>query len=108
MSNTIAEAYEVLADVTTTISSSELQLGASDRTVHVVGTTTAGAGAATILVEVSNNTAYPWLTAATISLTLSTTAAADGVAVSAGWKNMRLRVSSISGTGAKVSGSIGV
>ena len=76
-------------------------------TVQAWGTTTAGAGAATILVQVSNDLAAPWITAGTITLTLSTTAATDGLSIGAPWNYVRVNVSSLSGTGASISAAIG-
>ena len=108
MSEQIATSYQILTDVTTTATGSPIELGASDKTVQAKGTTTAGAGAATIVIEVTNNTDWPWITVGTISLTLGTAAVTDGFAISAGWKAMRARVSAISGTGAAVSVNVGV
>lgn len=80
------------------------------RTFHAYGTTSSGAGSATIMVEVSNfadpGTAangQNWVTAATITLTLATTQSGDGVAIDAAWRWVRARLSAISGTGATVS-----
>ncbi len=108
MSDKEATVIELLTDVTTTASSDAAQLGSTAKTVQVKGSTSSSTGAATIVVEVSNNTAWPWLTAATLSLTLGTSETSDGVAISADWSYIRLRVSAISGTGAKVSGNVGI
>ena len=75
--------------------------------VHGWGTTSAGVGAAVIHIEVSNDTTAPWLTAGTITLTLGTSATADGFAIQAGWMYIRARVESISGTNASVSVVLG-
>jgi hypothetical protein len=73
-------------------------------TFQATGLTSAGAGAATILIQVSNeDTPTQWVTAATITLTLSTTRSTDGAAIDAAWKHVRSRVSAISGTDAAVS-----
>ncbi len=108
MSDSIATAYQILTDATTTVTSDSLSLGDTSKTAQIKGTTTAGSGAATVVVEVTNNTDWPWLTAATLSLTLGTSATSDGVAITSAWKYIRLRITAISGTGAAVSGSIGV
>ena len=108
MSEQIAASYEILTNATTTATGSSIELGASNKTVQAKGTTSAGAGAATIVIEVTNNTDWPWITAGTITLVLGTSATADGFAISAGWKAMRARVSAISGTDAAVSVNVGV
>ncbi len=74
----------------------------SNRTYQAWGTTTGGTGAASIVIEVRDHDEAPWLTIATVSLTLSTTASSDGFASSAAWKYTRARVATISGTGASV------
>jgi len=69
------------------------------------GTTSAGAGAATINIEVSNDGSN-WVVAGTITLTLATTVTTttntDGFNINAGWKFIRGNVTAISGTGAAV------
>lgn len=107
MTQSVAAAVANLSAVTTTASGEAVELGDSKRTIHVTGTTSSGTGSATIVVEVSNDTTWPWLTADTLTLTLGTTATASGTLVDADWKYIRLRVSAISGTGASVSGKIG-
>jgi len=75
----------------------------SDRiTFQAYGTTTAGAGAATIKIQVSNNET-DWLDLGTISLTLATTSSSDGFAAEAPWQYVRANVTALSGTGASVS-----
>lgn len=76
-------------------------------TIQAVGATTAGAGAATIVIEVSNDGAN-WLTYDIISLTLSTTTASAGVEMDAPWAYVRGNVTAISGTGAHLSLIMGV
>lgn len=71
-------------------------------TFQASGTTSAGAGAVSVAVQVSNNGVH-WLTLGTISLVLSTTAATDGFASDASWVFVRGNVTSISGTDATVS-----
>jgi len=108
MSDREAEAYTIINAATVATTSAEVALGSDSKTFQAMGTTTAGAGAATIIVEVTNNITWPWITLATISLTLGTTATTDGVALLAGWKYVRARLSAISGTGAAVSVAVGV
>lgn len=103
-----ALSYEILTDVTTTVASEAISVGSNNKAFQVQGSTSSGAGAASVVIEVSNNPDWPWITLATISLTLGTAAASDGVVMLAGWKWVRIRVASISGTDAKVSASVGV
>lgn len=71
------------------------------RTFQLTGTTTAGAGAATVKVQVSNDNVV-WIDLGTISLTLATTASADAFKDVGAWVYVRGNVTSISGTGAAV------
>lgn len=101
----------LLINATTTASGAAFSPGTGRRTFHAYGITSAGSGAATIVIEVSN-LATPaanadWITAGTITLTLGTTRTSDGFATSAGWKHVRARVSAFSGTGATVNVLIG-
>ena len=77
------------------------------KTFQATGATTAGAGSATVQIEVSNDR-VGWITAGTITLTLSTTAATDGFVMSAPWGHVRANVTAISGTGANVTVTMGV
>jgi hypothetical protein len=65
------------------------------------GTTTSSTGAATILIEVSND-GVNFITMGTITLTLGTSATSDGFAVANTYEYYRANVSAISGTGAQV------
>jgi len=73
------------------------------------GTTSAGAGAATINIEVSND-GVAWVVAGTLSLTLATTITTttntDGFTLDAGWPLIRANVTAISGTDAAVTVTI--
>lgn len=77
------------------------------RTFQARGATTAGAGSATVVIEVSlvpvPTVDTDWLTLGTLTLTLATTPSGDGFATDAPWHWVRARVSAISGTGAAVS-----
>ena len=108
MSESQAESYEVITDSTTAVTSAAMLLGTDSKTFQAKGTTTAGVGAATIIIEVTNDTTWPWITLGTLSLVLGTVAVTDGIAMAAGWKYVRARLSAISGTDAKVSVAIGV
>ncbi len=93
----------MLTNATATGAGSHIRMRFSDRiTFQAYGTTTAGAGAATIKIQVSNNET-DWLDLGTISLTLSTTSSSDGFAAEAPWQYVRANVTAISGTGASVS-----
>jgi hypothetical protein len=82
------------------------QLQCTDRTFQAYGATTAGAGAATVVIEGSNKdspasgTRVDWVTLGTITLTLATTQSGDGFASSARWRHVRGYVTAISGTNA--------
>lgn len=90
--------------VTATGAQSKLDRNAA-RTVQVSGKTTSGTGAATVNIEVSND-GNNWLNLGTITLTIGTTETSDGFAFDATWAYVRGNVTSISGTGASVSGYI--
>lgn len=92
---------DLLSAVTATGAGSGLQLTGVIRSFHAKGSTSAGAGAATIKVQGSiDNTT--WVDLGTITLTLATTATADGFVSQAPWKYVRGNVTALSGTGAAV------
>lgn len=97
----------LLSAATATGAGDACRLQCDKATFQADGTTSSGAGAATIVVEVSNNGSN-WLTAGTITLTLSTTSSSDGFALDAPWVWVRGRVSAISGTGASVNLRAGI
>lgn len=103
-----AESYTVLNAVTALTTSEAISLGSDNKTFQAMGSTTSGAGSASIIIEVTNNTSWPWIVAGTLTLTLSTTPVSDGFVMQAGWKYVRARLSALSGTGATVSVSTGV
>lgn len=79
------------------------------RTFQASGTTSAGVGAATIQIWVSNVDSpsgvasdVDWVLLGTITLTLGTTQTTDGFASEAAWRHVRGKVSAISGTNATV------
>lgn len=76
-------------------------------TFEAAGSTTAGTGAATVVIQVSLDRVN-WLTLGTITLTLGTAATSDGFASNAKWTYTRANVTAISGTGAVVSAYMGV
>ena len=68
---------------------------------QAVGQTTASTGAATIVIQVSND-GINYVTLATITLSLTTSASSDGFACVNTWEYYRANVTAISGTGASV------
>ena len=98
----VATSKTLLSASTSTGAGSVVARAPAIKTFHLTGTTTAGAGAATVYVQVSNDNAN-WITAATLSLTLGTTATSDGCVIDAPWTFIRGNVNAISGTGASVS-----
>jgi hypothetical protein len=77
------------------------------RTFQAIGNTSAGAGASTIEIQVSND-GTNFHTVDTLSLTLSTTVSSDVYETAAPWKFVRGNVATISGTDATVSLIMGV
>lgn len=98
---------QLLESVIATGAGASYEVRTLHRTFQASGATSAGAGAATIAIEVSNDGSN-WLTYDTISLTLSTTTATAGVEMDAQWSYVRGNVTAISGTDASVSLYMGV
>lgn len=103
----LVNSHPLLTNATATGAGSTFELHARQCTFQATGTTTAGSGAATIAIRVSNDK-VTWLTLGTISLTLSTVASGDGFASDAAWAYVRANVTAISGTGASVTVTMGV
>lgn len=101
----------LLEAVTTTASGGAVKPNTPYRAFQAYGATTAGSGAATIVIEVTNiespTADADWITAGTITLTLGTTRTTDGFVMFASWRNVRARVTAISGTNATVSAYLG-
>ena len=78
-------------------------------TFQASGTTSAGAGAATIVIQVSNNDS-DWIDMGTLSLTLGTTSTSDGFAANASWTYGRAFVDTagVTGTDGTVTVTMGV
>lgn len=87
---------------TATGNSDAVDANAVNLTIQAVGSTTNGAGAATVFVQVTND-GTNYIDAGTITLTLATSASSDGFALDAPWDKVRARINAISGTGASVS-----
>lgn len=83
-----------------------------NRTFQAFGSTSAGAGTATVIIEGSNHldpTAHDWATLATFSLSFSNTSeGTEGVSSSAAWRYVRARLTAISGTDAAVTVILGI
>lgn len=93
----------LLNGVTGTGAGSAATLTTVNRVYHASGFTGTGAGSATVKVQGSMDGGTTWVDLGTITLTLATTASADGFASLAPWKQVRGNVTAISGTGATVS-----
>jgi hypothetical protein len=76
------------------------------KTYQASGTTTAGAGAATVVIQGSNDDAN-WDTIGTVSLTLATTTSSGSFTSDDRYTYLRGNVTAISGTGAAVNASFG-
>ncbi len=92
---------------TATATSAQLEPWSTNRTFEAYGTTSSGAGSATIIIEVRNDETSPYITMGTITLTLGTAAIADGFVSSAAWRYVRARLTAISGTNAAVTANVG-
>lgn len=97
----------LLSGATTTGAGSAFSGVRGTDSFHAVGSVASSTGAATIVIQVSND-GTNWLTLGTISLSLTTSESSDGFASDAAWAFVRANVTSISGTGASVSVIMGV
>lgn len=87
---------------TTTATSADLNPYHTNRTFSAYGSVASGSGSLVVVIEVRNDEISPYMTMATISLTLGTALVADGFVSSAAWKYVRARITTLSGTGASV------
>ena len=101
------KAITLLDAVTTTATGEKQKPLVVNRTFQLIGNTSAGVGAASVKVQVSND-GTNWVDLATLSLTLGTTVTSDSTSSAAPWLYVRGKVDSISGTGANVSLFMGV
>lgn len=104
---TVFPSTAILTGATAVVAGEAFRPATVFRTFHVYGATTAGAGAATVIVEVSNISPPSaangdWILLGTVTLTLGTTRTSDGFGSSLPWTHVRARVTAISGTGASV------
>jgi hypothetical protein len=102
-------AAAIFHEATTTSTSDVVNLTGDVRSWQVAGSTSSGAGAATVVIEVSNvNDSNSFMELATLSIVLSTTLSSEGFTACIPWKYTRARVSAISGTGASIQVYTGV
>jgi len=101
---------EILTNKTTTGAGNKFTPRYVKRSFQAYGTTSSGSGSVSIKIEASN-IAIPdetdWIELGTIYLTLGTTRTTDGFTTDAPWRHVRGNVTSISGTGASVSATMG-
>jgi hypothetical protein len=98
-----AQTATLLSAVTSTGAGSGVQNSATTKTYQARGTTSAGAGSATIAIQGSNDGGTSWDTIGTITLTLATTSSSDSFASDDRYAIVRGNVTALSGTGATVS-----
>lgn len=96
----------ILSAATATGAGSTHEPWGEERVIQAHGTTSAGAGAASINIE-GSQTGSHWKTIGNIALTLGTTSTNDGFATDAAWRYLRANVASISGTDATVTVILG-
>lgn len=92
----------LLVDATTVAAGTAQDGWTGSKTFQAFGTTSAGAGAATIQVQGSHD-GTNWDLLGTITLTLATTTSSDSFTSSDSYSKLRGNVTAISGTGAEVS-----
>ncbi len=105
-SDTKLEAVTLLSAATATGAGTVHSVSRSIKSFFCRGVVSASTGASAIKIQVSNNNAE-WVDMGTITLTLGTAATADGFVSDSSWKYYRANVSSISGTNATVTCSMG-
>jgi hypothetical protein len=87
--------------ITTTTTSEVHRPNGAKASFQANGTTSTGAGAATVKIQGSLDNSI-WIDLGTITLTLATTESGDGFAINAPWEYVRANVTAISGTDASV------
>lgn len=97
----------LLDQVTTTATGNSVEPYHTNRTYEAFGSTSAGTGSASIVIEARNSESAAWKTLVTISLSLTTAGVSDGAQSSAAWRYIRARVTTLTGTGATVSATLG-
>jgi len=102
MSVAIATPVTIMSQAAATGAGTIYGRGPAIKTFQIVGATSSGAGGATVKIQGSNDKST-WVDLGTVTLTLATTASADGFVVDAPWVFSRANVTAISGTGAYAS-----
>lgn len=92
---------KILSAATVTGAGSAFECWDERQAFQALGTTSSGAGAASIKIQGSLDNSN-WIDLGTITLTLATTSSSDGFGIDVPWRYVRANVSSISGTGASV------
>ena len=100
-------AIKLLDAATATGAGGAVSRSGAKSAIEAHGTTSSGAGAATVVIQGRNDDTGAWLTLGTITLTLSTTVSGDGFVLDAPWQQVRANVTAISGTGAAVTATMG-
>lgn len=104
----ISTDYKSLLTAATTVAAGAETNGVSGvKSYEASGTTTSGAGSATIKVRGRNSPSSAWQTIGTITLTLGTTVTGDGFASDDRYALLSGEVTAISGTGASVNLTMG-
>lgn len=95
----------IVTDATTTGSKTAVRNVNVPKTYEFYGSTSSGTGTAVIGIE-GSNALTSWVTVGTTTLTLGTVTTSVGLASTDRWTWLRAFVTSISGTGAKVSADL--
>jgi hypothetical protein len=96
-----AKTHVIVTDKIVIGATAAIQPLSSIKAFHAFGSTTAGAGATTINIEVSNDGTNFYIVDV-LSITLGTTVASDTFENYGPWKYVRANVATLTGTGAKV------
>lgn len=98
----LAGQLQLLSAATTAAAGTPMVNQNGQKTYQASGTTSAGAGSATIVVQGSNDNGASWDTIGTITLTLGTTRTSDSFTSADRYAAVRGNVTAISGTDASV------
>jgi len=93
----ITKTHTLLSNAATVAAGGAVMPLGTKKTFHLTGTTSAGAGASTVGVEVSND-GVNFIEVDGLALTLGTVATSDSFYLDAPWKFVRGNVKTISGT----------
>lgn len=98
---------KIFTAVTSTGFQEKFQLRGSKKVFQAYGNTSSGSGSATIVIQ-GSIFGDEFVTLGTISLTLGTAVTSNGFAIDAPWPYIRANVQALSGTGASVTGDVGI